>query len=394
MPLRPMVSSIGAASYETAKELARILKPLMGNSPYQVQNSRDFIQQIQDIKLQEDQCIMSYDVKALFTSVPIQPAIDVIKKMLEEDGELQKRINMSVQHIISLQEFCLRSTYFTFHDRLYEQQEGAAMGSPISPIVAYLFMEDFEKNAIQSSPHCPCFWRRFVDDTFTIIYTAHKESFLEHLNSIDDHIQFTNEDSRPDGSMPFLDILIIPNQDGSLSTTVYRKPTHTDFYLLWDSHHTVSAKYSVVRTLYHRAETICSSPLLLQQEEKHLQKALHRCKYPAWALNRVKIKQRSSAKKRCNTTQTGHNNPNQLKPCIPYYRGLSESLKKICSRHGVQVYFKGGNIIKNVLMAPKDKDPLMKKSGVIYRYRCNRVDCDEEYIGEPSRVFGERFKEH
>ena len=71
IPLRPIVTSIGATRYETAKELARILKPLMGNSPYQVQNSRDFIQQIQDIQLQEDQCIMSYDVKALFTSVPI-----------------------------------------------------------------------------------------------------------------------------------------------------------------------------------------------------------------------------------------------------------------------------------------------------------------------------------
>ena len=137
--------------------------------------------------------------------------------------------------------------------------------------------------------------------------------------------------------MPFLDILIIAKQDGSLSITVFRKPTHTDLYLQWDSHHTVSAKYSVVGTLYHRAETICSSPHLLQQEEKHLQKALHRCKYSAWALNRVKIKQRCSAKRRKNTTQTGYNNTNQ-KPYIvtPYYRGLSESLKKICSRHGVQ----------------------------------------------------------
>ena len=54
MPLRPIVSSIEAASYETSKELARILKPLMGKSPYQVQNRKDFIQQIQGIKLQED----------------------------------------------------------------------------------------------------------------------------------------------------------------------------------------------------------------------------------------------------------------------------------------------------------------------------------------------------
>ena len=79
IPLRPIVSSIEVVSYETSKELARILKPLMGKSPYQVQNTKDFIQQIQGIHLQSDQCIMSYHVKALFTSVPIQPAITIIK---------------------------------------------------------------------------------------------------------------------------------------------------------------------------------------------------------------------------------------------------------------------------------------------------------------------------
>ena len=157
--------------------------------------------------------------------------------------------------------------------------------------------------------------------------------------------------------MPFLDILIIPNQDGSLTTTVYRRLTHTDLYLQQDSHHTVSAKYSVVGTLHYRAETICSSPQLLQQEEKHLQKALQRCKYPAWALNRVKIKSKGSAnKKRRDTTQSGQNNSNQKSyMMVPYYTGLSESLKKVCSRHGVQVYFKGGNTIKNLLVAKKIK---------------------------------------
>ena len=60
----------------------------------------------------------------------------------------------------------------------------------------------------------------------------------------------------------------------------------------------------------------------------------------------------------------------------------------------MQVYFTGGNTIKSLLMAPKDKDPLMKKSRVIYRYKCDRVECDEEYVGESSRTFGERFKEH
>ena len=79
---------------------------------------------------------------------------------------------------------------------------------------------------------------------------------------------------------------------------------------------------------------------------------------------------------------------------VPYYKGLSESLKRTCQKYGVQVYFKGGNTIKSLLMAPKEKDSLMKKSGVIYRYKCDRVECDDEYIGESSRSFGERFKEH
>ena len=79
---------------------------------------------------------------------------------------------------------------------------------------------------------------------------------------------------------------------------------------------------------------------------------------------------------------------------VPYFKGLSESIKKACSKHGVHVYFKGGMTIKNLLMAPKDKDPILKKSGVIYRYKCNRVECDKEYIGESSRTFGERFREH
>ena len=137
-----------------------------------------------------------------------------------------------------------------------------------------------------------------MDDTFTIIKTANKSSFLEHINSIDSNIQFTSEDSRSDGSMPFLDILITPKEDGRLITSVYRKPTHTDLYLQWDSHHTIPSKYSVVGTLYHRAKTICSSPQLLQEEEQHLCQAIKRCKHPTWALNRVKLRSKAPVKKK------------------------------------------------------------------------------------------------
>ena len=128
---------------------------------------------------------------------------------------------------------------------------------------------------------------------------------------------------------------------------------------------------------------------------RSLIKALMNCNYPIWALNRVKMKMNNPAQKKRNKTNTTQQN-NIPKPYItvPYYKGLSESVKKKCSNYGVQVYFKGGITIKNLLVAPKDKDPMLKKSGVIYSYKCARVECDEEYIGESPRTFSERFKEH
>ena len=176
---------------------------MAGRTTYSVQNTRDFVDQIKNIKLQPDECIISYDVKALFTSVPIEPAIKIIKQHLENDQELQQRTSMSVQHIIMLLEFCLKNTHFVFQDRFYEQTEGAVMGSPLSPIIANLYMEAFEEKAINTSPTPPSLWRRFVDDTFVIIKKTQKDSFISHINSIDEKIQFTMEDNKEDGSMPF-----------------------------------------------------------------------------------------------------------------------------------------------------------------------------------------------
>ena len=107
-----------------------------------------------------------------------------------------------------------------------------------------------------------------MDDTFVIHKEANKQSFLPHINSVDPAIRFTVEDNKEDGSIPFLDTIVKPEVDGSLSITVYRKPTHTDQYLQWDSHHHLSAKFSVIQTLSHRASTVCSNPELLQKEKQ------------------------------------------------------------------------------------------------------------------------------
>ena len=90
IPLIPIVSSTGTATYNTAKELARILKPLVGNSIHHVQNTWHFVEQIKETRLKQGECIISYDVAALFTSVPIQPVINIIKERLAKDTELHK----------------------------------------------------------------------------------------------------------------------------------------------------------------------------------------------------------------------------------------------------------------------------------------------------------------
>ena len=91
-----------------------------------------------------------------------------------------------------------------------------------------------------------------MDDTFVIQKEVHKEDFLQHINSFDPAIQFTVENNKEDGAIPFLDTIVKPEADWNLSITVYKKPAHTDQYLQWDSHYHLSEKCSAINTLNHR----------------------------------------------------------------------------------------------------------------------------------------------
>ena len=127
-------------------------------------------------------------------------------------------------------------------------------------------MEHFETKALVTAPHPLSLWKRFVDDTFVILDTTHKEEFFQLINAIEEKIQFTAENTRADGSLPFLDTLVTAKGDGSLSTSIYRKPTHTNQYLQLDSHHAIANKYSVINSLIHRAKNICSNQDQLEEE--------------------------------------------------------------------------------------------------------------------------------
>ena len=144
-------------------------------------------------------------------------------------------------------------------------------------------MEHFETKVLETAPHPQSLWKRFVDDTFVILETEHKEEFFQHINAIEEKIQFTAETTRADGSIPFLDTLLTAKSNGSLSTSIYRKPTHTNQYLQWDSHHAIANKYSVINSLLHRAKNICSNQDQLE-ELTHIDRVLSACKYPSWAI--------------------------------------------------------------------------------------------------------------
>ena len=143
-----------------------------------------------------------------------------------------------------------------------------------------------------------------MDDRWVIQQQAHKQALLDHINSIDPAIKFTVEGTEGNGPIPFLDTSVRQLADNSLSVTLYCKPTLTDQYLQWDSHHSLSAKYSVIGTVTHRAKTVCTDPELLQRELQHFRKALVRSKYPCWAINKVQSKVSNS-----NLEDNSINNP-------------------------------------------------------------------------------------
>ena len=143
----------GSVTYGVAKVIAKVLKPLVGKLPHHIQSTIDFVSKVREVTLLPGECHSSYDVTALFTSVSINPALFVIRDLLEKDNTLSNRTVLSMQNIIELLGFCLHNTYFSFQNKFYEQVEGVAMGSPVSPAVVNLSMECFETEALRSASH-------------------------------------------------------------------------------------------------------------------------------------------------------------------------------------------------------------------------------------------------
>ena len=262
-------------------------------------------------------------------------------------------------------------------------------------------MEEFEVKALQSAPHPPHLWVRFVDGTLVIQKAKHSQHLLHHISSQDPNILFMLEEPAADSSVPFLHTMVTPGPNNTIHTNVYRKPTHTDHYLHWGSNHFITAKNSVYNTLAHKAKVVFSIPEDLTKELDHLKKALMACRFPNWVLNRLqqqfqlKHKQNSITNQteaqsdNNNNTNNNHNKQNKnISIVILYIQGLGEEFKRTCNIQGIQAHFKGTTQSNFCSWLPK-----LTKSGVIYRYKCPNINCTKQCIGESGRTLGDRYKE-
>ena len=288
---------------------------------------------------------------------------------------------------MSLLEYCLTTTYFQYDGQFYRQLEGAAMGSPVSPITANLFMEDFETKALASYPNPPRFWGRYVDDTLVIGLIKFDQidvSFTTHINSQHPAIKLGSGYNK----IPVLDVLIVRDDTGQLSFQVYRKPTHTEQYLSFSSHHPLQHKLGVIRTRSDRATTIVSKEEDKQQELARVRRSLAICGYKDWAWGTVtKNKARKDHRPPRHNVQRSKGNVG-----IPYMEGVTELLQRLFRSHGVSAFVQPQNTVRSLLVAPKDKADKLEKCGAVYQLSCKTYQAID--VGESACPLKTRLDEH
>ena len=260
IPLRPILSMVGSAQHQLAKWLSEVLEPVLHlYSENCISDSFTFAKFIQNLELNPTKTFMcSFDVSSLFTNVPLDETIKICADALYR-SELE-RPSFPEEVFIELMKSATSSVEFSFNNEMYRQKDGVAMGSPLGPALANIFV-GFHEHKLFNCHQKPLVYFRYVDDTFAVF---EKESecdiFLAKLNSLHQSLKFTFE-KEENNSLPFLDVSVEKTEPGFL-TSVYRKPTFSGLYTRWDSFCAKQIKINLINTLVHRALMICSEPKL------------------------------------------------------------------------------------------------------------------------------------
>ena len=189
-------------------------------------------------------------------------------------------------------------------------------------------------------------------------------------------------ETKNDNKIAFLDASASREPDGSLSTSVYRKPSHTDQYLAYVSHHPQSVKRGIVKCLYDRAKRLVIKPSVISAEKKHLSSVLVSNGYPSFVQKISKARTAPMKEPVAKFKSTA---------VLPYVQEVSEPLRRCLEQQGIRTVFKSETTLRSHLVRPKDTVDPIKQDGVVYRIPC---ECGKVYIGETGRSMHERIKEH
>ena len=374
---------------ELSKFLSKLISPIIRESEYTLKDSVQFVQDIKSLKLSRNDIMFSLDIVNLFTNIPIDFTMKIIEAKLNSDTSFQQKTNLPVIEVIKLIEFCMKSTSFAFNGKFYYQKSGAPMGCNLSPIVAEALVSYIFDQAMKTFDIKPKFIRFYVDDSFLIMNSRFVDSFLNAINDLGKtlgSIKFTIE-KEVNCELPFLDVQVT-RSNGTLSTRVYRKPTHSNRYLNFNSHHSIQNKKSVIRTLINRAFTHSSEQQGLNSEIQHIKSVLLENNYPSSLIDQV-----------IQECKNKHN-PNQIKISnfdiskvisIPYYRFLGENIKNTLRKFDIQCVFNRGLTLRNILNNSINKNN-SDKSHVVYSVDC--IDCPAVYVGTTKRKLSKRINEH
>ena len=288
---------------------------------------------------------------------------------------------------MELLNLCVENNYFELEGKIYRQDVGMAMGSPLSPIFANIFMEEFEQKAINSATFKPEVWLRYVDDTFAIWRHGQDRlnEFTDHINNISPTIKFTSEIEK-NNQLAFLDVNVSKCGSG-LKTSVYRKKTHTGKYLNFNSNHCSSVKEGVAYSLFDRAKNVCEEKTALNQEIKVITNDLKNNGYPQKTINKCKRDRKSCE----NRSEVNIPEKPSAYISVPYVPNLSEKIRRIARKYNIKTAFKTQNTLRQHLSKTKPRNGEQESKNCIYSIPC---ECKRQYIGETKRPLKIRLNEH
>ncbi|XP_069983762.1 uncharacterized protein [Penaeus vannamei] len=217
VPIRPILSALGTINYKVLIFFIPLLKKLTMNQ-YNISNIFIFVQNLLNIRNANEYVMASFDVTNLFTNVPLDETINIMNSLFENFNYV---FGLNQDHFRKLHNIATKDISFFFNGKLYKQIEGVAMGSPLGPTLANIFMCHNEEIWLNNCPSDfkPVHYFRYVDDTLLLFRSLeHINKFLEYLNNKHPNTKFTcdveNNVSRN-----------VSRNDNSFVTSVFRKPT-------------------------------------------------------------------------------------------------------------------------------------------------------------------------